>query len=259
MISETILNKIQELSTLVVKDGEKVIPNAMQISHNKDVLRGIFWYRLVDGQMVYSSSATSHFDEQFEDIIAGNMKGWIRGRVGYADGIYFAFVYVCDLPNESISGRIVADVYRKVLSNSRLDIQYITDEEGYNLIENVKETHGLLLPTAGKMCHQTPYKLGIIWYDVKNDKAIYDEKLIHADADKQKGLDSDLSMWVRGRLMKYGGKVFAVVYCYDYFERDLKLNHNAAEKFKNAAQIASKISIDYVINEEGYDLLVECL
>lgn len=134
---DDLLEKLLNIPNVLLEShGEMVIPDAMSKAHYKDVLRGVWWYRLSDGFLDYSKTAKSHMDDCF--VASESPRGWVRGRVGDDNGKVFCFIYVCDFTKGAMPGRVLYDIFKKVKQASGLPIEYFTDEDGYSLLEKRK-------------------------------------------------------------------------------------------------------------------------
>ena len=114
--------------------GRRLIPDARDIAHYGDVLKGIWWYALPTREMRYSSKALSHMDEEFDGVVSPFSKQWVRGRVGDDRGKLYAFLYKCDFKSSVIPGKVAGDMLQKLRERSGLKIGYFVDEKGYSLV-----------------------------------------------------------------------------------------------------------------------------
>lgn len=132
-MKDELLKRLELVEDIGDNRGERVIPDARDISHYKDVLKGIWWYQLATHRLEYSAKAKSHFDVEF--TAADRPRGWVRGRVGDDRGKVYAFIYTGDFPTAHLPGYVLSDILRKLQTESGLDIEYFVDEEGYSLVD----------------------------------------------------------------------------------------------------------------------------
>jgi len=116
------------------KKGPVVVPEAMSITHSEEgALKGIWWFCLADGSLEYSTTAFSHADADVFTAAESGSRGWVRGRVGQAQGEFFITIWTCDFADRVLSGSLLGDLCRKVQSASGLDIAHVVDEVGRDL------------------------------------------------------------------------------------------------------------------------------
>ena len=116
------------------KKGAVVVPESMSITHCEEgALKGIWWFCLAEGSLEYSTTAISHADADVFTAAESGSRGWVRGRVGQAQGKFFITIWTCDFVLKSLPGSLLGDMCRKVQSASGLDITYVVDEVGRDL------------------------------------------------------------------------------------------------------------------------------
>ena len=126
--------RLAKVPNILSVRGRRLIPDARDIAHYGDVLKGIWWYALLTSEMRYSPNALSHMDEEFDGFVSPFSGRWVRGRVGDDRGKIYAFLYKCDFKSAVIPGRVAGDMLQKLRERSGLDIGYFVDEKGYSLV-----------------------------------------------------------------------------------------------------------------------------
>ena len=125
--------RLAKVPNILSVRGQRLIPDARDIAHYGDVLKGIWWYQLTTGTMRYSTKSLSHLDDEFAETVEPFSRQWVRGRVGDDRGMIYAFLYRCDFKSRVIPGSIAVDMLRKLSQRSSLRIRYFVDEKGYSL------------------------------------------------------------------------------------------------------------------------------
>lgn len=132
--TDELCGRLAKVSNILSVRGRRLIPDARDIAHYGDVLKGIWWYALPTREMRYSSTALSHMDEEFDGVVLPFSKQWVRGRVGDDRGKLYAFLYKCDFKSSVIPGPVAGDMLQKLRERSGLKIGYFVDEKGYSLV-----------------------------------------------------------------------------------------------------------------------------
>jgi hypothetical protein len=127
------VQRLKEIRNILSFRGRKLVPEARDISHYADVLKGIWWYELPTGDMMYSAESKSHLDEAFAETVSPFSGRWVRGRVGDDRGKVYAFLYKCDFKARVIPGAVAGEMFRRLREKSGLPIRYFVDEYGYSL------------------------------------------------------------------------------------------------------------------------------
>jgi hypothetical protein len=144
-----LIEKLLLIPNVMEGRGDQIIfPNAIVATHSAlpgepDNL-GVWWYHLPSKTMLYSATAETHIDREFQEQmpvlgripnkILANKAGWISGRVGIYNGIIFAFVYAHEL-NGSLPGPVAADCIAQLKKASQHNIEHLTDEDGFDLAD----------------------------------------------------------------------------------------------------------------------------
>lgn len=131
---DSLFLKLAKVRNIISFRGRKLVPDARDIAHYGDVLKGIWWYELPSGDMRYSSKSLSHLDDEFSEAVTPFSGQWVRGRVGDDRGKVYAFLYKCDFKARAIPGTVAGDMLRKLRVKSGLAIRYFVDEKGYSLV-----------------------------------------------------------------------------------------------------------------------------
>ena len=61
--------RLAKVPNILSVRGRRLIPDARDIAHYGDVLKGIWWYALLTSEMRYSPNALSHMDEEFDGFV----------------------------------------------------------------------------------------------------------------------------------------------------------------------------------------------
>ncbi|OQA50835.1 MAG: hypothetical protein BWY44_01455 [Candidatus Omnitrophica bacterium ADurb.Bin292] len=131
---DSLFLELTKVRNIISFRGRKLVPDARDIAHYGDVLKGIWWYELPSGEMRYSSKSLSHLDDEFAGVVTPFSGQWVRGRVGDDRGKVYAFLYKCDFKARAIPGAVAGDMLRKLRVKSGLPIRYFVDEKGYSLV-----------------------------------------------------------------------------------------------------------------------------
>ena len=143
---------------LLLKSQERLPFRPVDLTHShfyqhRNILHGIWWYNVKTKALLYSQTAKSHIDSEFQAQITGETlsikegaedgswinksdalkKGWISGRTGSYGGDWFAFVYTEQLSALPLD---VRETLLKVLGGKIGNhIRHLTDPAGNILLE----------------------------------------------------------------------------------------------------------------------------
>lgn len=143
-----LIEKLLKIQNVMEGRGDQIVfPNAIVATHSalpgEPENLGIWWYHIPTKELLYSKTAETHIDREFQEKIPvmgripnkllANRAGWISGRVGIYDGMVFAFVYSHEL-NGHLPGSIAADLVYQLRYKAHQPIEKLTDEDGFNLV-----------------------------------------------------------------------------------------------------------------------------
>jgi hypothetical protein len=131
---DMLLSQIDTVDNVLEQDMPKIIPGAWKKAHGENMI-GVWWYRISDGKLWYRTTG-HHFDSVDKDTPeeGSDQRGWVRGRVGKIGVKYFMFLYSGPEFFDKLPGNVLHDIYNKVQDASQVDIQYVVDHEGYDLM-----------------------------------------------------------------------------------------------------------------------------
>ena len=140
---DKLLEKLKSITDVKENRGERILNDPVGESHFRDQLVGIWFYHVPTGELVYSEEATSHWDYKNFDVDSKfDMKdgdgaaaaGWCRGRVFQVKGIGYIFIYLDNSLRMRVPGYALADIAQKLRAEASVDIDFVLDDQGYNLL-----------------------------------------------------------------------------------------------------------------------------
>jgi hypothetical protein len=150
-----LIEKLIHIQNILEGRGDQVVfPNAIVATHSalpgEPENLGVWWYNLRTKELLYSSTAETHIDREFQEKIPelgripnkilANRAGWISGRIGVYQEAIFAFVYSHEL-NGHMPGPVASELVYKLKKASGQDIEMLTDEDGFNLVYEKKDAN----------------------------------------------------------------------------------------------------------------------
>jgi hypothetical protein len=120
---------------LTERRGQQVVSKAIYKAHYGNVL-GVFWYNLLDDELDYKVGSVNH--DQFERYDEYRYKnGMVRGRLVRDDNTdkNYVLIYTGDFEQHVLSGDVANNIFNQVSDVSKINISYIVDELGQDLIE----------------------------------------------------------------------------------------------------------------------------
>jgi len=125
-------------------------------------------------------------------------------------------------------------------------------------MDSVKaELFEVVLPQALYFAHDKENVLAIWWYEKSTGRLLSDSNPNHPHSDELHFGDfeeKNNNNWLRGRLIKYEGKVYLVVYLqlgstyWNVSEEDLN-------KLAGALMTEHKVNIDFIVDQDGHRLV----
>jgi hypothetical protein len=118
------------------------------------------------------------------------------------------------------------------------------------------EAGDIIVPNAGALAHKSEYRIGIWWYNLQNGDLLSSTKYSHADVKGFPELaNMDVKDWCRGRIIKYGGNNYIVVYSYDFLENGSMLTGNILADIVQKVSNKLGVAIEGAVNEQGQALV----
>jgi len=138
-MSLNLLDSLSDVVNVLEKLGDRIfLDAAYRVHYEPNVLKGLFWYNVLSDEIRYSFTLDSH--DQFEDYdTLRHARGWIRGKIGEIDQKKFIFVYADDFPMRQLTGKVLKAIYHAVVRMSGLEIDYVVDQFGHDLVGEVTE------------------------------------------------------------------------------------------------------------------------
>ena len=147
--TDLLISRLTRIGNLLETRGACVVQDPIGRTHlwrlfTDRIRPWIWWYHVPSRKLVCSQEAASHLGAEFREQIPGLLvyfnktrasgEGWISGRLGWYRKCAFVFIYTKNISGE-LKGQASADLLFQLSQATKVEIEYLTDENGYSLDE----------------------------------------------------------------------------------------------------------------------------
>lgn len=116
-------------------ERKRILPEALSLMNRPDSRSALWWYRADTCVMAFSREARTHFQMEHFPVIK-DVHGWVRGAVIEKDGLSYILIFLCDLPEGTIRGEVISNIFSLAESLFCKKVNGLVDEQGRDLLTN---------------------------------------------------------------------------------------------------------------------------